>query len=146
MKEGNYEQAFQQFAAAITINASNVQALNRFAAYLATCHDTTQRDYELAIRLASWAGELCHWNDADVVHTLAVAYNNFAIELGNRGEFARAIECYQKAIERDPHYAAPLFNLALLRTACPAYYVSPTWRSRKPGPAWLPAEERSDGQ
>jgi tetratricopeptide (TPR) repeat protein len=116
VKAGEYDRAYEHFKAALKINAYNVQALAQFAGHLATDDDLARRDYELAIRLANWAGELCQWNDPEVVHTLAVVYNNFAVSLGAKGDFARAVEYYAKSIETDPDYAAPLFNLALLRS------------------------------
>jgi tetratricopeptide (TPR) repeat protein len=117
-KAGDYERAYRHFEEALKINAYNIQALNQFAGHLATNDDESQRDYELAIRLASWACELSQRNDPESVHTLAVVYNNYAVHLGAKGENQQAIDFYAKAIETDPGYAAPLFNLALLRNKC----------------------------
>lgn len=117
-KAGEYDRAYEHFREALAINASNVKALDQFAGHLATCGDKAKRDYELAIRLASWAGELSQGNDPKVTHTLAVVHNNYAVDLGERGQTQQAVEHYEKAIQTDPAYAAPLFNLALLRVVC----------------------------
>jgi tetratricopeptide (TPR) repeat protein len=44
---------------------------------------------------------------------------NGATDLKRRGQFKRAIADYRKAIDADPGYDAPLFNLALLLATCP---------------------------
>lgn len=118
VEEGQPELAKVHFEETLKKNVYNVQALDSFAQYLAGCEDLSQRDYELAIRLATWAGELTNWKNPDVKHTLALCHNNYAVELGQRGDYAKAIEQYELAIASDNQYAAPLFNLALLRTAC----------------------------
>ena len=118
-KQGEFKRAFEHYKAALRLRVYDLETLKAYAGYLATCPETSQRDYELSIRLASLAGDLDELNDPGISRTLAVAYSNYAVELGNRGDFTAAVENYQKATEADPQDSAPLFNLALLRTVCP---------------------------
>ncbi len=124
-ERGDHEGAYEHLTATLKENAFNFQALSQFAAFLATDANETHRDYKLAIRLASWAGEFCQWQDPEVVHTLALVYNNYAVSLGARGEYQQAIDLFAKAIHTDANYPAPLLNLALLRSAC----ADPTYRN-----------------
>lgn len=118
-KAGDFERAFAHYQAALQLRVYDLETLQAYAGYLATCPDSRQRDYELAIRLATWARELADADDAGIARTLAVAYSNYAVELGNRGDFARAVEHYQNAMRANPRDASPVFNLALLRAVCP---------------------------
>ncbi len=115
---GQFDRAFKHYEIALAFNTFHVEALNEFAGHLAGCDDKQLRDYELAIRLANWAGDLSQWKNEKVVHTLALAYNNYAVELGDRRQFGRAIDYYHKAFQTEPQYAAPRFNLALLLATC----------------------------
>ena len=116
-RAGQTERAFSHFKIAARMNV-NIDTLSRYGWALATCDDTTQRDYELAIRLGNWACELSQWKDQKVLHRLAVAYNNFAVELSAARQFDRAIDLYHRAYRTDPQYASPRFNLALLLATC----------------------------
>ena len=49
---------------------------------------------------------------------LATAYSNLGVDLDQRGDFGRAIECFNKKIETDPEFATPILNLAQMLAAC----------------------------
>ncbi len=117
-KAGDHEAAQHHYRIALAMNVQNARALDSFAIFLATAEDHAQRDYELAIRLATRACELSDWQDPNTIRTLAIAHNNLADDLRGRGEVVQAIEHYRQAIERDPDYASPVFNLALLLATC----------------------------
>jgi tetratricopeptide (TPR) repeat protein len=85
---------------------------------LAACKNKELHDYRRAIELSERGCQLSQWKDRKLLHTLAMANNNFALDLAGRGEFGEAIRFYRDAIEADPRYEAPLFNLALLLATC----------------------------
>jgi tetratricopeptide (TPR) repeat protein len=114
---GEYQRAFQQYRIALRLNLDPNTLLN-FSGKLATASDKTQRDYELAIRLAELACEFTQRKDPKAIRTLATIYNNRANERRERGETVQAIEDYRKATQTDPNYVSPLFNLALLLATC----------------------------
>ena len=118
IEAGEFEEAFEHYETSLKIDTCDVTALNQFSRYLAACDDLRLRDYEKAIILAKWGCELTEWKNPESLSILATAYNNSAVDWTNRSDFGRAIECYNKAIETDPEYATPVFNLALLLTTC----------------------------
>lgn len=115
---GYLDQAFAHYRIALWLDFENQMALSNFARALVTCDDHQRRDYELARQLAEFACELSEWKDPQMLHTLAMVYNNHAVELGADGQYDKAIECYNSAITIDPGYSAPVFNLALLLAVC----------------------------
>jgi tetratricopeptide (TPR) repeat protein len=118
VEAGQYTRAFSHYEIASRMNADNIAALNEFARYLINRDNGRQPDYDLACRLAKWACELAQWKDPESRHTLALVYNNYAVELSDGLRFAEAVEYYQKACQADPRYEGPVFNLALLLAAC----------------------------
>jgi tetratricopeptide (TPR) repeat protein len=114
-----FERAFSHYRTALKLNVFDVKAASRFARALATCDEHQQRDYELALRLAAWAHQLTEGTDPHVNRTLGIVHNNFADTLRERGDFAEAIAEYRRAIQADPTYPGPQFNLALLLAICP---------------------------
>jgi len=115
---GQLDQAFAHYRTALWLDFENQMALSNFARVLVTCHDHQRRDYDLARQLAEFACELTEWNDPEMLRTLAMVHNNHAVKLGADGQYDRAIDCYNRAIETDPRYSAPVFNLALLLVIC----------------------------
>jgi tetratricopeptide (TPR) repeat protein len=116
---GESRRAFSHYEIALRLNPYNPHALKSLAEGLATAQDVNLRDYELAIRLAEWACTLTEWRDRELLHTLALVYNNTAVDLAENGRFDRAVDLYRKAVQSDPRYAAPAFNLSLLLATCP---------------------------
>ena len=110
---GQLDQAFAHYKRALWLDFENEMALSNFARLLVTC-DTERRDYDLALQLAEFAVELSPGNDPQMRRTLAMVCNNQAVELSADERYDRAVDGYRRAIETDPQYVAPLFNLALL--------------------------------
>ncbi len=115
---GQFDEAYYHYKEALRLNTENEKALSNFARMLVTHDDLDKRDYELALRLAHFACEITEWNDPEMLRTLAMVYNNHAVKLGNDRQYERAAANYSRAIETDPEYASPVFNLALLRATC----------------------------
>jgi protein O-mannosyl-transferase len=115
---GQFDEAYYHYKEALRLNTENEKALSNFARMLVTDDDLDNRDYELALRLAHFACEITEWNDPEMLRTLAMVYNNRAVELGDDREYERAVACYNRAIETDPEYVSPVFNLALLWATC----------------------------
>ena len=117
-EEGRFDQAISHYERALEIDPHSIDTLDNFAYRLAACHREELRDYERAIGLAERGCQLTKWKDLAVRRTLAIAYMNSATALKSERQFARAIENYCNAIEADPDYVVPLFNLALLLATC----------------------------
>ncbi len=117
-KAGQFHRALPHYRMALRIAPDNKETLNNFALELAANDDKGLRDYDLAIELARRGCEVTQWKSQKLRRTLAMALNNFALELESRREFRRAIQSYTEASEADPKYEAPLFNLALLLATC----------------------------
>jgi tetratricopeptide (TPR) repeat protein len=124
VKTGQYERALTHYETALSVNPYDVDTINPFARFLATCADSRLRDYERAIFTARWGCELTRREDPKCLRSLAIAYNNLAGDLATRNEWAQAVDYYKRAIETDPSYGSPLFNLALLHASCsdPAFF------------------------
>lgn len=110
--------AIAHYKTALGMDPDNKETLNNFALELAACKNKEFHDYRLAIELAELGCQLSQWKDRKLLHTLAMANNNFALDLAGQGKFGQAIRRYRDAIEADPRYVGPLFNLALLLTTC----------------------------
>ncbi len=115
---GRFDQALEHYRIALWLHPDSIETLNNFALHLAGGHNEALRDYQLAIELAERGCELTEWKDQKLLHTLAMAYNNFAVELEHGGEFRRAIGYYNKSRKVEPGYKDPVFNLALLLATC----------------------------
>ncbi len=115
---GEYDEAYVHYKESLRLNTENKRALSNFARMLLTRNDREQGDCDLALRLSQVACELTKWSDPEMLRTLAMAYNSQAVELTAGQQYERAIDCYQRAIETDPEYVDPLFNLALLLAMC----------------------------
>ncbi len=109
-----FQYAIPHFRAALRLNPNDTTTLNNFALYLAADDNEQLRDYPLAIRLAKRGCELAKEDKSRLRHTLAIAHTNFAVSLAAEGQFGRAIDHCRKAIQADPHYDKPRFNLSLL--------------------------------
>ena len=71
--------------------------------------------FAITIWRSNWRSEvveLTDWKNAKFRHTLAMAHANYATDLLNQGKLDAAIEHLRQAIEADPDFEAPLFNLA----------------------------------
>jgi len=87
-----YEKALVDFTEAIRLDPTDPVAYNSRAVLRASCPDEKYRDGQKAIVDATKACELTEWKDAETLDTLAAAY-------AEAGEFSKAIEYCQKAIE-----------------------------------------------
>ena len=114
---GQLDQAIAHYKSALWLDFENETALSNFARVLVTC-DRDRRDYDLALELAEFACEVSRGDNPEIPRTLAMVHNNHAVDLSVDGHYDRAIDGYRRAIETDPQYAAPLFNLALLLATC----------------------------
>ncbi len=118
LKEKDFGGAFFHFHAALKADVFDPTNASRYARALATCDDLDRRDYNLALDLGEWASQLTRGRDPEVSRDLAMVHNNYAEALRQQGDLQAAITRYRQAIEADPSYAAPIFNLALLLATC----------------------------
>lgn len=116
--DGQFERAIPVYDRAIRLDPEDARTLNNYAWELATFRDKALRDYDRAIRLATQGCELVKWQDPKLRRTLAMAHMNYATDLKRSGEFEWAIQHYRSAINADPNYEVPWFNLALLLATC----------------------------
>ena len=116
---GQFHRAFEEYKSALWLDPEDVQALSNFAWLLATCDDKRLRDYNLAIKLSELACRHRQREDEESLHKSAIVHCAVAADLFRRGEFEGAIQHYETAIDADPDYDLPLFNLASLLTTCP---------------------------
>lgn len=112
---GRFEQAIAHYHIAMALNPENTDTLNNFALALAADDNPRFRDYDLAIRLAKRGYDLAKRDKPRLRRTVAIVYNNLAVSLAADGQYDRAVETWKKAIQADPDYEAPRFNLDLLR-------------------------------
>jgi len=117
-EKGRFDLAIPHYRSSLSIDPDGKTAINNYAFRLATWPDERLRDYKAAIRLARYGCEQTKWGDPQLCHTLAVAHMNFASALRRDRRFDLAIKNYNKAIEANPDYEVPLFNLALLLATC----------------------------
>ena len=116
---GQFERAFEEYKTALRLDPHNVDALSNFAWVLATCDDRRLRDYNLAVELADLACEYSQRKDQKALHQAAIVHCAVAGDLLGRGQYERAILHYRTAIDTDPDYDLPLFNLATVLSNCP---------------------------
>ncbi len=115
-QNGPYDLAVQDLQKAVDLDPEGVyhyEAYNGLAWLLCTCTEDRIRDGKKAIQLAKQACEFCHYENEDIIDTLAAAY-------AESGDFKSAIEWQQKAIEkadpsRDPYRKIDGFHLRLRR-------------------------------
>jgi len=117
-KRGQFDRAIPHYQTALAIEPEYIDVLRNFAFHLVTCPDEQLRDDGLAIQLAERGCELTQWEDADLLRTLAMAYTNYAATLQRAAQFRPAVQYYNMAIEADPDYDLPMFNLAFLLATC----------------------------
>ncbi len=118
LKQKDFDRAFFHYHAALKADVFDPTNASHFARALATCDDLERRDYDLAIHLGEWATQLTRGRNPEVSRDLAMVYNNHADALRQQGELRATIARYRQAIEADPSFTAPIFNLALLLATC----------------------------
>jgi len=116
--KGRFPEAIEHYETALRATPDEISTLNDYAFRLAACRQKEYRDYDRAISLARRGCRLTGWKDPRIRRTLALAYMNSATALKDEQQFQRAIENYRAAIDADPDYDVPLFNLALLLATC----------------------------
>lgn len=89
---GQFSKAIDNYTEAIRHAPEFHRALNNLAWLLATCSDQTLRDGERAIELATKAGELTGFQDADYLDSLAAA-------LAEAGRFDEAVKRAEEALK-----------------------------------------------
>jgi len=114
---GRYQEAFSHYKRSLWFNTEDPKTMSNFARAIIAC-DEKDRDYDLALRLAECACELTQSSDPEFVRTLAMVYNSSALAHGQQRRFEQAVHHYRKAMETDPEYVNPVFNLALLLATC----------------------------
>ncbi len=98
--KGMFKEAIFHFKQVIAINPNYAVAYNNLAWIYATCQNATFRNGEEAVSLATKACELTKFNNVSLINTLAAAY----AEVGN---FKKAIECQNRAIDLSQKEARP---------------------------------------
>jgi protein O-mannosyl-transferase len=91
-KIGNTDRAVEHFREAVRLKPDYVEALNNLAWILATHREAAVRNGTEAVRLATWAGVLTGYKEANVLSTLAAAY-------AEDGRFADAVDAAQQTCE-----------------------------------------------
>ncbi len=119
-REGRFEEAIPHFETSLQLDPNNVISLNNYAIHLATSDEESLRDCERAVQLAERGCELSRWEDWTLRRTLAKACSNYAKVFNLRGQYDEAIHFCRKALEADPGFDAPTFNLAVILATCPA--------------------------
>jgi tetratricopeptide (TPR) repeat protein len=92
LAQSSFGNATKDLDAAIILNPKAADAYNTLAWVSASCPDDRYRDGRKAVKNAIEACRLRGWKDAEFLDTLAAAY-------AESGDFDRAIESEQKAIE-----------------------------------------------
>jgi tetratricopeptide (TPR) repeat protein len=122
--KGRFPEAIEHYEISLQVSPEDVPTLGDYAFRLAAYREEEYRDYGRAIALAERGCRLSDWEDSRICHVLALAHMNYATALSGAGQFDRAIEHYRSAIDADPDYEVPLFNLAMLLATC----SDPTFR------------------
>ena len=92
VNRGRMELAYSVYRLSLKKKPDNVRVLNNLAWYLAANNDTSHRDGAEAVRHAERAAALTNHAFAPVLDTLAAAY-------AEAGEFDKAVQTCQKALE-----------------------------------------------
>jgi len=119
VRAGRSKEAIAHYEKALEIRPRSIEALGGLATELVTAAEEKFRDPSRAVELARRACELTNWDDQERRHILAGALSALAYELQQKGEFAQAIQNYEKAMRVDAEAPLPMFNLALLLATCP---------------------------
>ena len=147
VRAGQFERAYSEYGTALQIDPQYVDALTNFAWVLATCEDPQFRDYPLAVQLADRACQYSQGKDSQALRQAAIVHSAAARDLLERGEFQEAIDHFKTAVEADPDYDLPLFNLAALLANCPdARFRDPTTAVQLAERAWELTKDRSNVQ
>lgn len=116
---GRFNEAIPHYEWVLEHDPGNTAAIANYAMHLACARDEALRDYDRAIQLAAKGCEDTQGEDPQLRRALSTAYMNRATALTQKQRFAEAVDGYRSAIEADPEYEVPLFNLALLLATCP---------------------------
>jgi tetratricopeptide (TPR) repeat protein len=86
-----YDKALADFVRALTLGPKDASAHDGLAWLFATCPDARYRNGVKAVAHATRACELAEWTDTVLLATLAASH-------AEAGNFAKAVECQQKAL------------------------------------------------
>ena len=92
IQKGNLDEAIVYYRKALQITPDSPAVLNNFAWLLATCSNKNIRNGTQAVKYASRACELTHYDDPDLVSTLAAA-------CAQAGQFSNAVKTAQNALQ-----------------------------------------------
>ncbi len=92
---GSYSSALADYQKALELGPNEVSVCNQYAWMLAACPRPEYRDGVRAVELARRACELTHWQDANILDTLASAY-------AECGRFEEALTWANKSLELAP--------------------------------------------
>ena len=87
-----YAKALADYDEALRLDPDHVNARNNRAWLFATCADPKYRDHDKAVAEARRACELCFWENAECLDTLAVA-------LAQAGQFDEAVKLLKKVLD-----------------------------------------------
>ena len=105
-RKGLYDKAISDAAKAVSVEPKNATAYYNLAGIYATCPERKYRDGKKAIEYALKADELREGKDFMVTDALAAAY-------AESGDFAKARESQEKAIELAPDFIKPGLRVRL---------------------------------
>src|SRR5918992_2663298 len=102
-----------------TVLATFVLALAVAAPALADARDDAKKQVEFGISVAQrglWREAIYRWQRATQIDpTYAAAYNNLAVAYEHEGDFDKARQSYEKAVELEPNNAMIKQNYELFR-------------------------------
>jgi len=101
-----YDQASHRFRQAIELAPKDVESLNNFAWFLATCDDPRYRDGDQAILFATRACELTQYGQYALLDTLAASY-------AAAGKLREAVKWQSQALRHAPEAAKSELELRL---------------------------------
>lgn len=115
---GESEKAIEHYETALRLRPFAVETLENYGYHLATW-EPELRDYMRAISLVKRAHTIMGGRSESIRATLAEVYASYAHHLQQDGEYARAVQQYERSLTVDKRYALSAYNLALLRATCP---------------------------
>lgn len=118
LRRGLFREAMSHYETVLRLRPYAVEALVTYGFCLADWAPEL-RDYDRSIELLRRACTVTGWQYAATRSALAEAHARYAYDLQLNGNYARAIQEYERALEARTDDALVAFNLALLLATCP---------------------------